>query len=455
MSKQKISRRNFLRVVSAVGAGSFLAACAPQAAPQTGEVKSAEEKQPETQQPVAKVPKAEPVKITIWGWWADRMKFFDEAGKKFTAKNPEVTVEVISVDQDLWTKVFASVPASTGPTLCKMQTTNYFKMVDQKMLLPLDEMAFPKEELKKLFPNHAWDAYGTYVVPEGNQCGLFIYNKEMFTKAGLDPENPPKTWNDMWEAARKLTQYESNGAISVEGFIPDDWLPNLEFLYQQGQMVVKNDSGKLTANFDTPEMGITYDMLRDAAFTWKVWDKAFPYFTETLGTEKAAMSICEAWVRGEVNSSYPEVGTKMGYGVPPTPTGEAKPYYGRQNSVLGLASLINRPQNEIDAGRKYLEFLYKEDKNSQFKISDIAGLVPAHVDNLSRPEMTSDPYYSLQKELVGKEYDTVDIGGGFSDIFYKALDMLVVNQDSTKTILAFGQTELQKLIDNGDIKYTQ
>lgn len=446
MKDTRLSRRDFLRLSALTGAGTILAACAKQATEAPAEALEEE--------PVATPPPAENVKITVWGWWQDRMNFFQESGTKFTAENPNIEVEVISIDQDLWPKVYASVPASTGPTLLKMITTNYFAMRDQGLLLELDEISFERAFLKEKFPNHPWDAYGYYVIPEGNQGALMMYNKKMFEEAGLDPENPPKTWDTYVEAAKKLTQTE-NGAIKVEGYSDDGWIINLNYLYQQDAMVVTRDGGVLKANFNTPEMGKTYQFLQDAAFTHKIWDYAFPYVSEAFGSGLAATAIGEAWLVGEIKSNFPEVGEVMGFAAPPTPTGEAKPYYGRQNSVLGLSSVINRPDNETEAGRKFLKFLYKEDVESQFKLSNISGLVPAHADNLTRAEVVNDPFYKLMVELVAKEYDTVEVINAFADIFYAATDMLIVQQDSIETVLEYGQTQLQTLIDNGELKYIQ
>lgn len=447
MSQNKLNRREFLRLAALTGAGAMLGACT-----QATEVP---EVMPEEEEPEAVAPPEEEVYVSVWGWWQDRMSFFQESADKFTTAHPNVEVEVISIDQDLWTKVFASVPAGTGPTLCKMQTTNYFKMREQDMLLELDEAGFDRSLLKSTFPNHPWDAYGYFVIPEGNQGALMIYNKAMFEEVGLDPEDPPASWDAYVDAAKLLTKTDSDGAITVEGYCDDGWIINLNYLYQQGQMVVTRDGGTLKANFDTPEMARTYEFLRDAAFTHRIWDPAFPYVSEAVGSSLAATAIGEAWLVGEIKVNFPEVGEQLGFGAPPTPTGDADPYYGRQNSVLGLASLINRPDNEIQAGRSFLEYLYKEDVDSQFKISDIAGLVPAHVDNLGRDEVTQDPFYDLMVELVSKEYDTVEVTNAFADIFYAATDMLVVNQEPIEAILEYGETELQNLIDAGELEHIQ
>lgn len=42
--------------------------------------------------------------------------------------------------------------------------------------------------------------------PFNSSSPILYYNKDIFTKAGLDPENPPKTWNEVFDAARKIKE---------------------------------------------------------------------------------------------------------------------------------------------------------------------------------------------------------------------------------------------------------
>ncbi|MFQ9802023.1 MAG: extracellular solute-binding protein [Clostridia bacterium] len=47
---------------------------------------------------------------------------------------------------------------------------------------------------------------------------IFAYRKDLFEKAGLDPEAPPKTWDELKEYAYKLTEkegYNHHGRICV------------------------------------------------------------------------------------------------------------------------------------------------------------------------------------------------------------------------------------------------
>ena len=47
--------------------------------------------------------------------------------------------------------------------------------------------------------------------PYNSSSPILYYNKDIFQKAGLDVSKPPKTWNEVWEAARKI---KSSGAAA-------------------------------------------------------------------------------------------------------------------------------------------------------------------------------------------------------------------------------------------------
>ena len=43
-------------------------------------------------------------------------------------------------------------------------------------------------------------------LPVHSETEIFIYNKEMFEAAGVDPENIPQTWDELYELSPKLTE---------------------------------------------------------------------------------------------------------------------------------------------------------------------------------------------------------------------------------------------------------
>ena len=51
---------------------------------------------------------------------------------------------------------------------------------------------------------------GIYGIPRGANTIALYYNADMFKAAGLDPDNPPKTWDELYEAAKALTDPSKN-----------------------------------------------------------------------------------------------------------------------------------------------------------------------------------------------------------------------------------------------------
>ncbi len=60
-----------------------------------------------------------------------------------------------------------------------------------------------------------------YCLPWGTDTYALFWNKDLFEDAGLDPETPPQTMEELAEFAELLTQVDENGQIIQAGFIPN------------------------------------------------------------------------------------------------------------------------------------------------------------------------------------------------------------------------------------------
>jgi multiple sugar transport system substrate-binding protein len=61
----------------------------------------------------------------------------------------------------------------------------------------------------------------TLCLPWGCDVDVLLWNKDLFRSAGLDPERPPQTMEELVEVAGKLTVRDEEGELSQVGFIPD------------------------------------------------------------------------------------------------------------------------------------------------------------------------------------------------------------------------------------------
>ncbi|MEU6097968.1 sugar ABC transporter substrate-binding protein [Streptomyces sp. NPDC047079] len=105
-----------------------------------------------------------------------------------------------------------------------------------------------------------------YGIPRtGYSMGL-IYNKKLFQKAGLDPDKPPTTWEEVRADAKKIAAL-GNGTVGYADYSAQNqggWHFTAE-LYSQGGDVVAADGKK--AAVDTPEGRAALQNLHDMRWT--------------------------------------------------------------------------------------------------------------------------------------------------------------------------------------------
>jgi ABC-type glycerol-3-phosphate transport system substrate-binding protein len=85
----------------------------------------------------------------------------------------------------------------------------------------------------------------------GGETGLYFYNTTLFEEAGLDPETPPETWDELDAAAAKLTKRSSDGAIEQMGVnLSVTHLVFLAQLYTNNGAFLSDDLKTVTFNSD-------------------------------------------------------------------------------------------------------------------------------------------------------------------------------------------------------------
>jgi multiple sugar transport system substrate-binding protein len=439
MNRSGISRRAFLKGMGAASVGLSLAACvAPVAAPQTTEGGA-----------------AEPVTISLWGWWDLRMAIYEQAATSFMEENPdvEVVVETLPGIDELQQKVYSAVAANTGPNMLKMAEF-FFKMREENLLLPFPEDVFPNDWFEENYPTVDWDSYGRYVVPTA-VCGtILVYNKRMFEEAGLDPETPPATWDELIEAAKATTQSDSAG-MTRAGFVPTSEYPGLDQIYQQGANFIRVEGDTKVATFDTLEVERAFQFMTDLALVHGVWDPTFPDNVESVGTGLAAMTQDQAWIIGEYANTYADIYPDLGFAANPTPTGEPDPLYGYKSTVLSVSALAGR-EPEYPATFRFLEHLYKNvGQDIYLQLSQLLSCAPARADLVEDPRLLENPGLAKVAEVIPFEKDPVQPPPEMYDLWANALSRMVMENEPVPSVLATLNQDVQALIDQGLAQYLQ
>ncbi len=122
------------------------------------------------------------------------------------------------------TRVIASKMAGKSPDVMQLFYGWLDKFVAGGILQPLPQDTFPHDKIEsEFFPivsaMKRGDEY--YGLPTAVRSLALFYNKKLFTDAGLDPNNPPKTLDEMVEAAKKTTKRDASGNLLAEGITLD------------------------------------------------------------------------------------------------------------------------------------------------------------------------------------------------------------------------------------------
>lgn len=104
---------------------------------------------------------------------------------------------------------------------------------------------------------------------DGKQIGLpysvsvpvLYYNPEIFAKAGLDANNPPKTWTEVSKVAKQIKDKTGNMGLFMQEYA-DNWAQQ-GLIESNGGQMLKKVNGKVQAGFDTPEAAQAYQLLAD------------------------------------------------------------------------------------------------------------------------------------------------------------------------------------------------
>ncbi|HEU5318889.1 MAG TPA: ABC transporter substrate-binding protein [Chloroflexota bacterium] len=127
--------------------------------------------------------------------------------------------------EDYAQKFATAVAAGTPPDV--LETTSPREWGGLGMLNALDSRIAKEKSsvfnLQDFWPGvlvHARFDGKTYAIPYTTDSRGVYYNKDLLAKAGLDATRPPRTWNEMRDWVRRLTERDSGGAITQLGFTP-------------------------------------------------------------------------------------------------------------------------------------------------------------------------------------------------------------------------------------------
>jgi multiple sugar transport system substrate-binding protein len=314
-------------------------------------------------------PKSEQEKVTIEYWqyeYPAKVALIDELIKQFQEQNPNIVVKQTNFPYDQYNeKVATLVPAGKGPDVINLYYGWLPQYVASGFLQPLPESAFPAASIESdYYPLvSAAKIDGRYwAIPTAVRTLALFYNKDLFAKANIT--EPPATWEELVEAAIKLTEKDANGQFVVEGLA---WEPGAQLhhwyrdglLHQAGGEDLSEDRRRILWA-DSPAGLEAFQYLLDFAIKYKVGTTGvFTDDATAFKTGHAAMNIDGSFRLGSLKTDAPD----LNYGIAPLPSYKSK---STPSSFWANAIPANVSGAKLEAATKFLQFLTSKEVQEQW-----------------------------------------------------------------------------------------
>ena len=363
-------------------------------------------------------------------------------------------IEVEAIYQGSYEETIAKFKAVSGtkeaPALIQMNDISTAFMYRSGTITPIEEFIksdnFKIDNLENALLNYYRVNNELYSMPFNSSTAILIYNKDAFREAGLDPNNPPRSYFEYAEYSKKLTKKSTNGTINRYGsaMIMYGWFIE-QFLANDNKLYVNKENGRIgeipTAVSYKEDLPKILEWLRDmyksetATSYGREWDSTRAAFS----AGKVAMYLdSSAGIKGVINNSNFEVGT----GFIPNLSGDFN------GSVVGGASLwiTNSVTDSTQkAAWDFVKYAVSKDVQSYWSIN--TGYYPVNKESYETKEMKENmkkyPQFKTAvdeiKETKASVFTQGAILGVFPEVREKMVEALEHNYE--------GKITIEKIVD--------
>ncbi len=333
-----------------------------------------------------------PVRVFLLLISTGQVEFYDWAERAFEAENPDLDVIVEQFPgsslKDFEIKLRLRFSSGQAPDLFHVQTNVASELASLGLLAPAPPSVVEQVEAKSLnqYVEDAGRFDGTHygIASDGVWTALY-YNKDMFREAGLDPERPPETWDELIEMADLLTVRAPDGSpiraglsLRKSGFKAGTAEKWMTFLFSAGGTAFSADGSR--ALFDSEAGRAALGFYHTILFDRRIDSVDLEGDQQGFGQGRVAMFIREPHVMGWLDDNYPD----LDYGVAMIPR--------RDTSISAAGSYmfaVSGDSPHPDPAWRFAEFLTSDSSYTRYAAA--AGVLPVTKTVSSLPVYDADP----------------------------------------------------------------
>jgi len=360
--------------------------------------------------------------------------------EEFQKLHPEIKINVRTVQfRDMVNDLARAIATGDSPDITYIDNPEVALFASRNLLLDLKPYIAESEVIKEedIFPGPLSSVTygdGIYGIPRGANTIALYYNADMFRAAGLDPAAPPETWDELYAAAKALTDPDKNvyglafSAVGTEEgtfqFLP--WLQMTGGDFNN----VATEGGARALNFW--KRLIDERLASPDTLIRSQWDA-----TGTFNAGSAAMAISGPW---ELPRMSEEAQFEYRAALLPVPEAGAQ-----RASALGEGdNVILANTDNPDEAFQFVEYLYSQ----MHRVWNEFGYLPAskvEVQNPNEPEI-----YAVFEESMkfarnrGPHPEWPQI----SKAIQGAIQSTLTGQASAKAALQTAQGKIDSVLSN-------
>ncbi|MFE5036205.1 ABC transporter substrate-binding protein [Streptomyces sp. NPDC056683] len=320
------------------------------------------------------------ITFQTWNLRANFKSYFDGLVADFEKKYPGTHVKWIDQPAEGYAdKISADAAGGTLPDVVNVSPDLVAPLAKAGLALDLDKAAakYKSEYLAGAWASHEIPGTsGTYAFPWYLNTGPLFYNKTLFKQAGLDPDRPPKTYDELFADALKMAQ-QSGGKVATLANVP-----TIEDFGRYGsQLMNKAGTGFAFNDAKGVELLTKYKELYDA----KALDpQALTATPESTGkkflTGAVAMNPGSALDLDNFKKQAPNLYRNIGITDQITSTGHVNMY------VMGV--MVNSRTKHTAAAVAFAHFV--TDAQNQMSFAKKVAIFPSTAGSLDDPYFTKE-----------------------------------------------------------------
>jgi multiple sugar transport system substrate-binding protein len=282
---------------------------------------------------------------------------------EFEALNPDIKVEYEWVTSSQYEeKLLTELAAGIGPDLWHVRDRSFLTFFRVGAFAPIMPSAFgveTQEDILALYDPGTMEPYMMdgvlYGVPKEHNILTLYYRMDHFREAGLDPNKPPTTWDELVEMGKLLTQRDNRGRLLRSGFEWNNAASGkltrfASILYQAGGDFFNED---MTESIINNEAGLKAAETYIAPIKAGIYDPGF-HLEEDFENGRVSMTTSGPYLPSNISLKYPHLEYGVDYAAAPYPVIEG----GEPAAIFtGWGWVVNARSQNQEAAWKFIAFM--------------------------------------------------------------------------------------------------